>query len=77
MKLRNETERRSGKDRRVFDDNIVPPDERNGKDRRKAVEPRKKKRNRSVSKMTSAFGWKSAYSESLSKSDLEVSPSFG
>ena len=49
MKQKNDTERRSGKDRRVFDDNFLPPDERSGEDRRKDMNRGKKKSIRSAS----------------------------
>jgi hypothetical protein len=41
MKQRNDTDRRSGKDRRIFDDNILHPDKRGGIDRRKKKEQQK------------------------------------
>ena len=34
MKLESGKDRRSGRDRRKFDDNILPPDERSGIERR-------------------------------------------
>ncbi len=42
MKQRNVTDRRSGKDRRMIDDNILPPDQRNGIERRKGTDRRDK-----------------------------------
>jgi len=47
MKQRNGKDRRSGNDRRVYDDNIMPPDGRGGIDRRnkkKWSRPTKQKR---------------------------------
>jgi hypothetical protein len=38
MKQKNSTDKRSGKDRRIFDDNILLPDKRSGIDRRKKKE---------------------------------------
>ncbi len=35
MRQRNVTDRRSGNDRRMFDDNILPPDQRNGIERKR------------------------------------------